>query len=300
MKILSLDVGGTAIKSAIIDENGKLCDIRSTPSGTIGAKALTDGAIAVIKAYDGFDVVAVSMTGQIDSNTQTTLASFNGKELERTSFPVGKTITEAINRPVFVLNDANAAALGEAKCGAGKNRSDFVCITYGTGVGGGIIQNGQLVTGCRGVAGEIGHLVTHVDGEACNCGRRGCYQSYAATTALVREAQNICPDIENAKQIFEMLDVQPKLKEVLNGWIKEIVEGLCSLAYIFDTQCFVLGGGVMERDDVLQAVREQFKVRIMPSFSDIEIVKAQLGNTAGMIGAAEFAKMQLIERGNIQ
>ena len=272
MKILALDVGGTAIKSAIIGDGGQLCDIRSTQSGTIGADALTELSISVAKEYGSFDVLAISMTGQIDSNTQTTLASFNGKELERASFPVGKIIKEATNRPVFILNDANAAALGEAKCGAGKNRSDFVCITYGTGVGGGIIQNGRLLTGSRGVAGEIGHLVTHTDGLLCNCGRRGCYQQYAATTALVREAQKLCPDIKNAKEIFEKLNTQPKLRQVLDGWIKEITEGLCSLAYIFDTECFVLGGGVMERDDVLQTVRTQFKNRIMPSFSDIEIV----------------------------
>ena len=296
MKILALDVGGTAVKSAIINDGGQLCDIRSTPSGTIEDKALAEISIAVAKEYGGFDVLAISMTGQIDSNTQTTLASFNGKELERACYPVGKVIKEAIDRPVFILNDANAAALGEAKFGAGKNRSDFVCITYGTGVGGGIIQNGRLLTGSRGVAGEIGHLVTHVDGRECNCGRRGCYQQYAATTALVREAQKVCADIQNAKQIFERL---PKLQGAVDGWIKEIVEGLCSLAYIFDTECFVLGGGVMERDDVLQTVREQFKKRIMPSFSDIEIVKAELGNTAGMIGAAVYAKEQIIERGNI-
>lgn len=293
MKILALDVGGTAIKSAIIDKDGKLTDKRSTPSGSIGAPALTESTISVIKSYDGFDVVAVSMTGQIDNKTQRTLASFNGKELERASFPVGELLQKAAGRPVFVLNDANAAALGEARYGAGRGYADFICITYGTGVGGGIIQNGGLVTGSRGVAGEIGHLVTHVGGLCCNCGRGGCYQQYASTTALVREAKKVCPDVTNARELFDRLEKFPELKSVVDGWIDEIVEGLCSLAYIFDPELFVLGGGVMERDDLLEMVRSRFKSRIMPSFSDITIKKAELGNTAGMVGVAAYAMNNL-------
>ncbi len=293
MRILALDVGGTAVKSAIVNKDGTLCDIRLSPSGSIGASDLTQSAISVIKQYDGFDVVAVSMTGQIDNKTQKTLASFNGKELERACFPVGELLREAAECPVFVLNDANAAALAEALYGAGKNHADFLCLTYGTGVGGGIIQNGRLLTGRRGVAGEMGHIVTHVGGRPCNCGRRGCYQQYASTTALVREAQKLCPELKNAKELFENLKNEPRLQGVVDDWVKEIVEGLCSLAYTFDPTCFVLGGGVMERDDVLQTVREQFKKRIMPSFSDIEIKKAELGNTAGMVGIAAYATSEL-------
>jgi len=293
MRILALDVGGTAIKSAIIDKEGNVTEQRSSPSGSISAPALTESAISVIKEYDGFDLLAVSMTGQIDNKTQTTLASFNGKELERASFPVGKLLQKAAGCPVFVLNDANAAALGESMYGAGKGYSDFVCITYGTGVGGGIIQNGELVTGRRGVAGEIGHLVTHVGGLSCNCGRGGCYQQYASTTALVREAKKVCPGLTNAKQLFESLEKVPALQNVVDAWADEIVEGLCSLAYIFDPALFVLGGGVMERDDVLELVRSKFKSRVMPSFSDIEIKKAKLGNTAGMVGIAAYAMKNL-------
>lgn len=293
MKILALDVGGTVIKSAIIDEDGSLHDIRSTPSSPQPAELLTQCAIAVAKQYTSFDVLAVAMTGQIDHKTQTTLSRNNGKCAERAQFPVGKVFSEAVLRPTFVLNDANAAALAEATQGAGKGHPDFLCLTYGTGVGGGIIQNGQLLTGNRGIAGEFGHIVTHVGGRRCRCGRRGCYQEYASTTALLREARRHYPELHNARELFDRLPEEPALQKVTDKWIREIVEGLCSLTYIFNPACFVLGGGVMERDDVLEKVRQQFLNRVMSSFSDVEILKAELGNHAGMIGAAIFARKAL-------
>lgn len=293
MKILALDVGGTAIKSAIIGEDGKLCLCRSVPSGKYPAEVLTRNAIAVANSYEDYDVLAVAMTGQINHKTQTTLARSNGNTMERTAFPVGRILAEAVQRPVFVINDANAAALGEAAFGAGRNRPDLLCLTYGTGVGGGIIQNGQLTMGHNGIAGEFGHIVVHAGGLLCRCGRRGCYQEYASVSALMREAQKICPDLRNARELFDLLPGMPELQQVTDSWIREIVEGLCSLAYIFDPPCFVLGGGVMERTDVLEKIHQQFRERVIPSFSDVEILKAELGNQAGMVGAAAYARWVL-------
>lgn len=295
MKILALDVGGTAIKSVMIDDYGKLHDIRTTPSASVPAEILAQNAIAVAKKYTDYDVLAVAMTGQIDHKTQTTLARNNGKCSERANFPVGKVFSEALRCPTFVLNDANAAALGEAVYGAGRKYPDFLCLTYGTGVGGGIIQNGQLLTGHRGIAGELGHIVTHAGGRRCRCGRRGCYQEYASTTALLREARKYCPELNNARELFARIPDEPLLERVVDIWVREIVEGLCSLTYVFNPACFVLGGGVMERSDVLEKVRSQFQKRVMPSFSDVEILKAELGNQAGMIGAAVYARRALAE-----
>lgn len=293
MKILALDVGGTAVKSAIIDECGNLSDFRLTASGRHPAEILTHIAVEVVNTYDDYDILAVSMTGQINHKTQTTLARSNGHELERTCFPVGKVLHEAVNHPVFVLNDANAAALGEATFGAGRNHPDFLCLTIGTGVGGGIIQNGSLFNGKNGIAGEFGHMVTHVGGRLCRCGRRGCFQQYASTTALMDAAKRVNPNLSDAKDFFECIRDDLNLQRTLDNWVCEIVEGLSSLTYIFNPSCFVLGGGVMERPDVLDMVRCQFKKRTMTSFSDVEIVAAELGNYAGMIGAAVFARSMM-------
>ena len=299
MKILALDVGGTAIKSAFVAEDGSLSAYTTTPSAPNPPEKLTQAAIAVANTYDDYDVLAVAMTGQINHHRQITLARSNGQSYERAQFPVGQILREATGKPVFVLNDANAAAYGDACLGAGRDFKDFVCLTYGTGVGGGIIQNRQLFSGHRGIAGELGHMVVHAGGLRCRCGHLGCYQEYASTTALLREARQVCPELQNARQLFDRLPQVPALRPIVDSWIREIAEGLCSLAYILDPPCFVLGGGVMERPDILEQVRQQFQNRVIPSFSDIEIRKAQLGNQAGIIGAASFARHELKKQGGI-
>ncbi len=298
MRILCLDVGGTAIKSAILEPDGSLSCQRLTPSGISTVEILTEKAVAVAKAYNDYDVLAVSMTGQIDHKTQSVLAWHDGTRFAAIQFPVGQVFREAVGRPVFVLNDANAAALGEARFGAGKHYRDFLCLTYGTGVGGGIIRDGRLLTGKRGIAGEFGHLLTHPGGILCRCGHRGCYQKYAATSALLLEGQKHCPELKNARELFDRLPDEPGLQEAVDNWIREIVLGLCSLAYIFDPECFILGGGVMERPDILEKVRKTFRETAIASFANIEILAAELGNKAGMLGAAAFARESIAGKFN--
>lgn len=293
MRILSLDVGGTAIKSALLEADGTMKDPRLTPSGISTVENLTEKAVSVALAYDNYDVLAVSMTGQIDHKTQKILAWNTGNGFASINFPVGQILRNAVQRPVFVLNDANAAALGEAYFGAGKHHKNFLCLTYGTGVGGGILQNGQLLTGTRGIAGEVGHLITHPGGILCRCGHRGCYQKYASTSALLQEGRKIFPELEDARELFEKLPQEKQLQEIVNTWVGEIVLGLCSLAYLFDPECFVLGGGVMERQDILEKVRVQFQKTAIPSFAGIQILGATLGNKAGMLGAAAYARQSI-------
>ena len=295
MNILTLDVGGTAIKSAVIDEKNELTDVRVTPSSLAGEGNLVRSAIAVAEGYQGFDVLSVSMTGQIDDKKQTLLFKYrktDEMDAGEVNYLVGEKLYEAVKRPVFLLNDSNAAALGEAYFGAGKNRRDFLCLTYGTGVGGGVIQNGELFTGQRGIAGEVGHMVTHAGGRLCKCGHRGCYEQYASTTALLRAARKHCPELADAKQLFEAAQSNPALRRVIGAWEREIVEGLSTLTYIFNPSCIVLGGGVMEREDVLEQVRRRYYKRVIPTFSKARILPAQLGNQAGMYGAAVYARQR--------
>ncbi len=294
MRILTLDVGGTAIKSAIFDENNQLSDIRETPSVGAAGEALVYRAAEVAAAYDDFDVLSVSMTGQINDKTQNLLFQYNKSAgTEDVECPAGEILRSAVNRPVFLLNDSNAAALGEAYFGAGQGHEDFLCLTYGTGVGSGIIQNRELLTGSRGIAGEVGHMVIHAGGRLCGCGRRGCYERYAATTALLYSSRKVKPELENARQLFEFAPNNPALQRVIRGWVREIVEGLCTLVYIFNPSCIILGGGVMEREDVLEMVRKRFYKRVIPTFSKVELLPAQLGNQAGMFGALAYAKQHL-------
>lgn len=295
MRILTLDVGGTAIKSAIVDENNQLMDIRETPSAAAG-EALVYRAAEVALTYEDYDVLSVSMTGQINNKTQNLLFQYN-KDVndEGEECKAGEILRNAVHRPVFLMNDSNCAALGEAYFGAGRGHKDFLCLTYGTGVGGGIIQEGKLLTGSRGIAGEVGHMVIHAGGRKCGCGRRGCYERYAATTALLASARKVKPELENARQLFELAQEDQALQRVIRAWVREIVEGLCTLVYIFNPDCIVLGGGVMEREDVLDMVRKRFYKRVIPTFSKVELLPAQLGNKAGMYGALAYAKQQMRE-----
>lgn len=295
MKILTLDIGGTAIKSAIIDENDQVTDIRTTPSKTVDPAHLIQQAVQISKEYGEFDVMSLSMTGQINDKTGHVLFQYNKDTDEDLEYPAAEELQKKVNCPVFLLNDSNAAALGEAYFGAGREYRDFLCLTYGTGVGGGIIMDKKLLSGTRGIAGEVGHMVIHAgaEGPVCGCGHTGCYEKYAATTALVRMAREIHPELENARQLFALAETEPALVEVITKWIGEIVEGLCTLTYIFNPECIILGGGVMEREDVLQEVREQFAKRVIPTFANVDILPAQLGNKAGMFGAAVNARQHL-------
>lgn len=294
MKILALDAGGTTMKSAIIGDDNELLAMQVTPTNSTSPEVLMETALQVAAGYDDYDVLSVSMTGQIDHQNRSVLFRyFTGQAAATAGVPVGQRLEEAVKKPVFLLNDSNAAALGEAHLGAGRGHKDFLCLTYGTGVGGAIIQDGRLYTGQVGIAGEVGHMVTHVGGRLCGCGHRGCYERYASTSALVKAARRHDPTIENAKQLLEAAPDDPRLRRVLSSWEREIVEGLCTLTYIFNPGCLILGGGIMERENVFLAVQKKFQKRVIPTFSDVRIVPAQLGNRAGMYGAAVYARQQL-------
>ena len=295
MRILVMDVGGTAIKSAIIDDTGKLSDVCTTSSDK-NVEVRMEKVIHIAGEYSDFDVLSASMRGQIDDKAKTMLFRYNkaaGEDAQ--AYPAGEILGKALGRPAFILNDANAAALGEAHLGAGRAHKDFLCLTYGTGVGGAIIQNGRLFTGTRGIAGEMGHMVTHKGGRLCGCGHRGCYEQYASTTALLDSARKFRPELENAKEIFNEAENDLRLRRVITAWEDEITEGLLTLPYIFNPCAIILGGGVMQEEVLLADIKKRFFKRVIPTFSDVDILAAELGNKAGMMGAAIYAKQRLNE-----
>ena len=292
MKILVMDVGGTAIKSALFSD-GELSDYRVSESSSNTEKRIA-AAAEIALGYSGYDAVGIASTGQINAKDGKLLFRYEKRyEPDHGALPMGEFLNEKIGKPTFILNDCNAAALGEAYNGAGRGVSDFLCLTYGTGVGGAIIQGGRLYEGSIGIAAEMGHMVTHMGGEKCNCGNRGCYERYASTTALVRYAKKVHPEIKNAKEIFEISDNDTRLRRVIRRWEDEIIAGLHTLTYIFNPSCIILGGGVMEQESVICDVRERFKKAVLPTFASVELLPATLGNRAGMYGAAVYAKMCL-------
>lgn len=288
MAIMVLDIGGTAIKSGLYID-GELTDIRETPTEAQKGKAhVVNRAKEIITDYQqhsAFERIGISTAGQVDPvrgeiiYANENIPGYTGTKLK-------EIMEQQFHVPACVENDVNAAAIGESVFGAGKGYKEFVCLTYGTGVGGAIFTNGKLYTGSSFSAGEFGAIVTHP--EACFAGQNifsGCYEEYASTTALVKNAKRFDSSLSNGRKIFERFD-EPDVKALVDRWILEIVYGLTTIIHILNPECAILGGGIMEQPYVLEQLREKLYPNLISSFRQVKIEKAALGNRAGMLGAA--------------
>lgn len=288
MAVMVLDIGGTAIKSALYND-GMLTDIKETPTEAAqGGAHVVNRIKEIIKEYQcnhSFERVGISTAGQVDSvrgeiiYANENIPGYMGTKLKN-------IVEEEFHVPVKVENDVNAAAIGEAAFGAGKSYKEFVCLTYGTGVGGAIFTNGELYTGSSYSAGEFGAIVTHPEDRVLGKDMfTGCYEKYASVTALVNSALRVDASLTSGRKVFERIG-EPKVKEVVDRWILEIIYGLTSVIHMLNPECVILGGGVMEQPYVLERLREQLYQHIMSSYHHVVIEKAALGNRAGMLGAA--------------
>lgn len=288
MRIAVIDVGGTSIKSGLW-ENGRVTQIRETDTNAmLGGAHVMRTVLDILAGYRDFQAVGISTAGQVDSSAGTILYA-NENIPGYTGTGIKEIVEKRFHVPVAVQNDVNSAAVGEAYYGAGKGHRDFLCLTYGTGVGGAIIMNGEIYSGSGYSAGEFGGIVTHPqERDAAKDIFSGCYERYASTTALVKRAAALDPSLKNGRAIFARMD-EPEVRKLIDGWIMEIVYGLATLVHIFNPSLIVLGGGIMEQEYVVSEVRRLLRGQIMPSFWNVEVVQAKLGNTAGMLGAAQEA-----------
>lgn len=284
MNILSLDIGGTAIKSSLV-KNGLLEDIKERASeGALGGQYVLKNLFALIDSYQDYDAVGISTTGFVNSQTGT-IAYANENIPNYDGICFKDIIKERYQKPCYLENDVNAAALGEAYYGAGKELQDFLCITYGTGIGGAIIADRKLYKGPGGLAGEVGHMIVHANGNLCNCGNRGCYENYASATALVRNAMTFDSSLTNGYKIFtEVIAGNQNVISIVDQWIEEILLGLISLNYIFNPSHIILGGGIMKQEYILDKINKKIPALMMDGFREVNIVPAKLGNHAGIYG----------------
>ncbi len=290
MQILALDIGGTAIKAALVNASGERTMRRESPSeGKRGGPVLMRNARELAAEYRDFSQIAISVTGQVNPADGSIIFA-NENVPGFTGTKVRDIFAEQFGVPVSVMNDVNAAALGEAYFGAAQDQSDFLCLTYGTGIGGAIVVNRRIYTGSRGSAGEFGHIVTHPDGLACACGQSGCYEQYASMSALLRAAKTRGMDQPDGRRLFSLrADGDELAHKLVDAWIDEIILGLASLCHIFNPACLILGGGVMEQTWLIGEINRRLMPRIMPSFRALSIRAASLGNDAGLMGAAALA-----------
>ena len=301
--LLGIDIGGTAVKIGLVDETGRILLSETRSVSFDGYKTPIMTTVTALagelleKSPEKPVGIGVSATGQIDVHTGTVIGvgahfgNWLGSE-------IAEILGNAFHLPVTVINDANAAALGEQCYGRAKGKDNAVVVTIGTGVGGGIIENGRLIQGRRGIGGEIGHYIIDFDGEPCPCGNRGCFERYGSTGALVRRftgdpallAELGVPAGEvNGKVIFDHLS-HPAVQAAVDHWIDCISFGIVGLVHIFNPEIVLIGGGISrEEERFIRPLREKILSRAMDQFAkDLVVEAAALGNNAGLLGACAY------------
>jgi glucokinase len=312
---IGIDLGGTNIVAGVVDENYRIITKATTktncprPEKEIAADMANVALEALKKAclsIDDIEWIGIGTPGIANSETGIIEYS-NNLGFENT--PMVDYIREYIDKPVFIENDANAAAYGEFVAGAAKGAANAVCITLGTGVGGGIVVDGKIYSGSNFAGAEIGHTVIEVDGAQCSCGRKGCFEAYSSATGLIRMTKEaMYADKESkmwqmteerggkvsARTAFDcMREGDKSAKEVTEKYIKYLAAGITNTINIFQPDILCIGGGVCNEGDALllpvkKLVKEEVYTRNSPK--NTEIVIAKLGNDAGIIGAAFLGK----------
>ena len=311
MLYIGLDVGGTSAKAGVVDENGHVLVKGSCPTGIDRTfEQIADDMAALCREVVGrcgsdmSQIASVGVGIPGEQSPVTGLVAFCNN-LGWVDVPLMQRLSAALDKPVFVDNDANVAALAESAVGVSRDARTSILITLGTGVGGGIVCDRRVHVGAHGVGGEIGHMVILADGEACNCGHRGCWEKYASATAIIRMGNEVIlrkPDCALAQRAGEALDAKavldlakqgdPDCLEIFDRYVHYLCIGLANLVNIYDPDMFVLGGGVAHAGQfLLDAVRERLgKYVYCPSLSYARVELATLGNDAGIIGAAMLGR----------
>ena len=307
---IGLDIGGTKISGCVLDASGAILakGRKDTPAQDPGA--IVEEVAQLIRELRferEIDAVGVACAGFIDRAGSTVLFAPN---LAWRDTPLKALLEAALDLPVTIENDANAAAWGEFRYGAAAGTSDMVLVTVGTGIGGGVVSNGVLLRGAFGIAAELGHMRVVPGGIRCGCGNRGCWEQYASGNALVREARELVvsgtphaarlselcagePDALTGPDVTKAaVEGDPAAVELLGDLGTWIGEGVASVAAILDPELVVLGGGVAEAgglliDPAVAAFRRQLTGR--GHRPEARFALASLGNDAGMIGAADLA-----------
>ncbi len=315
MHTIGVDVGGTKIAAAVVTEDGAIVrrGRRDTPSQDPAGivEAIREMVTELRSGGTGDEevtAIGVAAAGFVDKSHSTVVFAPN---LAWRDEPLRDRVMSATGLPVTVENDANAAAWGEFRFGAGRKADDMVLVTIGTGLGGGIVVDGRLLRGGFGMAAEIGHLRVVPDGRRCGCGNRGCWEQYGSGNALASQARELAASgAVTALRLLELAggradlitgqlvtnaanEGDPAAVELLEELGRWVGEGIASLAAVLDPELVVIGGGASQAGDLLlQPIRTAFAHHLTARGHRplADIVVAALGNDAGLVGAADLAR----------
>lgn len=307
---IGVDIGGTKVSAGVVDDAGEIIDreLRATPGHDVAeTEEIIVDVVTALAARHEVVAVGVGAAGWIANDHATVLFS---PHLAWRDEPLHAALFERIGLPLVVENDANAAAWAEYRYGAAKGQRVVVCVTLGTGIGGGLVVDGNLYRGAFGIACEYGHTTLVPDGRRCACGNRGCWEMYASGRALARDARELAEESPMAaERLLELARVSgelsgpvvtaaaaegdPAAEAICTSMGRWLGRGLANLAAILDPSIFVIGGGVSEAGELLlRPAREEFAHMLTGrGFRPLAtIVAAALGPDSGLVGAADIAR----------
>jgi glucokinase len=304
---IGIDLGGTQVRTALIDVDGKILKRASEPTRAKDGADVVIDQIVRLAACVSDDLrqaelagAGVSSPGPLDTTTGValgipTIAGF-------ASYPMREEIARRLSLPVALENDGIAAAIGEWKFGAGRGRDNLVYVTVSTGIGGGVIADGRVLRGRRGMAGHVGHMSFVQDGEPCVCGGRGCFEAYGSGTALAQRARAAALDDPSSslnavrlelssEDVFAAAAKGDRLAQALVRREADILgRGFAALLHLYSPEVLVMGGGLSSQFGTLEAgIIQTMRAHAMPAFRDTPVMPAELGSNSGLAGAAVLA-----------
>jgi len=307
---IGVDIGGTKISAGVVDGSGTVIDRerRPTPGSDVAqTEAAIVDVVTTLAARHEIACVGIGAAGWIGADRATVLFS---PHLAWRNEPLRDALAERIGLPLVVENDGNASAWAEYRFGAARGHSSLVCVTLGTGIGGGLVLDGSLYRGASGIACEYGHMTIVPDGRACACGNRGCWEMYASGRALARDARELVAESPTvAARLIELAgsadaitgpmvtqaaaEGDPAAESICTTMGRWLGRGLANLAAALDPSMFVIGGGVSEAGELLlRPAREEFAHTLTGrGFRPVAAIEAAaFGADAGLVGAADLAR----------
>jgi len=298
--VIGVDVGGTKMTAALANRDGKIVKLlriqtRREEGAEGGFKAICEMVRSLLDEAQtqglSIEKIGVGFGGPVDFERGTVYLSHHVPGWE--NFPLRNEIERRFGVPAIVDNDANAGTLGEWMFGAGKGVNELLYVNIGTGIGGGIISGGKLVRGWRNLAGEIGHMTVKPDGPTCTCGRKGCLEALASGSAIGREGTERFGKPMKSEGVFQLAEQgNPIAKQILAEAVDALAFAIGAAANLFNPKKVILGGGVAEAPEhlLIEPLRQRLVRYALPQiYEGLEVVRAQLGYDAGIMGAIALA-----------